>query len=233
MYSNLYMPRLVKNLILDFGDYFPKSSPESSLPLGLRLDNQKIDTAYKFSNYSYFLTISMKNDFGTAEAFYRAIKQYLSFCKGNCLVEAINCHFEYYKTHDKLHCHALIDWHNDNQMKQYKKWSKEYFNVVHAVTLTKYNFDLYKICVKHKIPNVEITKKYLLKDKDMMQKLNFTSISFWLKSFVECVKNIRVKKNTTDKSQSVRELQIAQLASEIHGDLNKYNSLKKTFKINI
>eukprot|EP01043_Picozoa_sp_COSAG02_P125997 COSAG02_NODE_63202_length_264_cov_0.321212_1_plen_37_part_01 len=37
----------------------------------------------------------------------------------------------------------------------------------------------------------------------MITKLNFTLISVWLKSFVECVKNIRVKKNTTDKSQSV------------------------------
>jgi len=118
-------------------------------------------------------------------------------------------------------------------MLSFKKWTREYFKVVHAVTLSKFNFDLYKICVKHKIPNVEITKKYLYKDRDMMTKLNFTSISFWLKSFFECVKNIRVKKNTTDKSQSVKELQILQLASEIHGDLHQYNSLKKTFKINI
>ena len=67
----------------------------------------------------------------------------------------------------------------------------------------------------------------------MMIKLNFPSVSFWLKTFVECVKNIKVKKNTTDKSQSVRETQIAQMASEIHGDLHQYNSIKKTFKINI
>tara|TARA_B110000879_G_C11115705_1_gene489464 strand:+ start:746 stop:1273 length:528 start_codon:yes stop_codon:yes gene_type:complete len=175
----------------------------------------------------------MKNDFGNDETFYRAIKQYLSFCKGNCLVEAINCHFEYYKTHDKLHCHALIDWHNDNQMIQYKKWSKEYFKVVHGITLTKFNFDLYKICVKHKIPNVNITKKYLLKDRDMMTKLNFSSISFWLKTFVKCVKHIRVKKNTTIKSQSVKEYELSQLAMDIHGDLAKYNDNKKTFKKNI
>eukprot|EP01046_Picozoa_sp_COSAG06_P052320 COSAG06_NODE_8756_length_2077_cov_42139.928716_2_plen_229_part_00 len=228
------MPRLVKAISLSFDDYIcKKTSSKSSLPLGLRLDKQQIDTTYSFSNYSYFLTISMKNDFCSAESFYRAIKQYLKFIKNNNLCEAIDCHFEYYKTHDKLHCHALIDWHTDKQMLSFKKWTREYFKVVHAVTLSKFNFDLYKICVKHKIPNVEITKKYLYKDRDMMTKLNFTSISFWLKSFVECVKNIRVKKNTTDKSQSVKELQILQLASEIHGDLHQYNSLKKTFKINI
>jgi len=227
------MPRLVNSLILDFDDHFPNESSLSSLPLGLRLDKKQIDTTYKFTNYSYFLTISMKNDFANDETFYRSIQRYWTFIKGNCLVEAINCHFEYYKSHDKLHCHALIDWHNDSQMKQYKKWSKEYFKVVHGITITKYNFDLYKICVKHKIPNVNITQKYLTKDKDMMLKLNFPSISFWLKTFVECVKSIKVKKNTTDKSQSVRETQIAQMASEINSDLNKYNSLKKTFKINI
>lgn len=232
------MPRIVKQITVNFDDFkkpleISSNSPVSSLPLGLRLDNNLIDSNYKFTNYSYFLTISMKNDFATPESFYRSIKQYWSFIKKNCLCEAVDCHFEYYKTHDKLHCHALIEWHNDQQQKQFKKWSKEYFGIVHRIKLSKYNFDLYKICVKHKIPNVEITKKYLTKDKDMMAKLNFPPISFWLKIFTLCVKHIRTRKNITIKAQSVRDIEISQLASDINGDLNKYNSQKKDFKINI
>ena len=227
------MPRLVKDLIVDFGGYKkPLEISMSSMPLGLRLDKKLIDTSYKFTNYSYFLTISMKNDFSSDESFYRAIKGYFTFIKHNCLAEAVNCHFEYYKSHDKLHCHSLIEFHNENQRVQYRKWTKEYFKVKHNVTLSKFNFDLYKICVKHKIPNVEITKKYLTKDKDMMAKLNFPPISFWVKVFTKCVKHVRTRKNTTDKSQSVKDLQIQQLASELN-NLETYNSLKKDFKINI
>ena len=231
------MPRLVKSIICDFGDYKkPLEISDVEPALGLRLDKQLTNTSYQFTNYSYFLTISMKKDFGTPESFYRAMKNYTKFIKQNCLVEALEMHFEYYKSHDKLHAHALIDFHKDdynNQIKQFKKWSKEYFGVTHRIKLTTYNFNIYKICVKHHIPNVEITKSYLRKDKDMMEKLNFPPISFWLKIFTSCVKHILAKKNTTDKSQSVRDIEIAQLASDINGDLTKYNSQKKDFKINI
>ena len=236
-YYNI-MPTLVKEIKVSFNGH---NSPLSSLPLGLRLDNKMMDTSkkqqqYKFTNYSYFLTISMKNDFGSPEQFYHFIKQYFTFVKRNCLCEAIDVSFEYYKDHKKLHAHALIDFHcpkNDyklyrQQQSRFKQWSAEYFKVKQNITLNKRNFYLYKIIEKHKKPDVSITKDYLIKDRDMMVKLNFKPIKWWLKQFIQCVKLIKISKpKNLVTTNSYKEHVIQQLATEIEGDLIKYNSFKK------
>lgn len=244
------MPTLVKSIKVSFNN----NSSKSSLPLGLRLDKKLIAHSsvhelsdvcntsenscptYKYTNYSYFLTISMKNDFGSPEQFYHFIKQYFTFVKRNCLCEAIDVSFEYYKDHKKLHAHALIDFHcpkNDyklyrQQQSRFKQWSAEYFKVKQNITLNKRNFYLYKIIEKHKKPDVSITKDYLIKDRDMMVKLNFKPIKWWLKQFIQCVKLIKISKpKNLVTTNSYKEHVIQQLATEIEGDLIKYNSFKK------
>ncbi len=245
------MPTLVKSIKVSFNNF---NSPMSSLPLGLRLDKKLIAhlpvnklnnvcntlgnlcPTYKYTNYSYFLTISMKNNFGTPEDFYQFIKQYFTFVKRNCLCEAVDVSFEYYKDHKKLHAHALIDFHCPNndykayrvQQSRFKQWSAEYFKIKQNITLNKNNFYMYKIIEKHKNPDVTITKSYLIKGRDMMVKLNFKPIIYWVKKFVQCVKLIKISKpKNLVTSKSYKETVVKQLATEIEGDLIKYNSFKK------
>lgn len=251
------MGKLVKSIQLTFDDFISKESSLSSMPLGLRLDNQLTETEYKFTNYSFFLTISMKNNFATAEAFYTFIKGYFQFLKQNCLVEAVDVSFEYYKGHKKLHAHALIDFHqpgkctdsdwttsaiyNDKQSQKiyrvqqarFKTWSKEYFRVKERITLDRHNFYLYKIVTKHKIPNVNITKEYLIKDRDMMKTLNFKPIKYWIKKYIPCINLISIKKTSKNHivTTGTKDINIAKLASDINNDLRKYNELKLELNI--
>lgn len=239
------MGKLVSNITVSFGD----NSPMSSLPLGLRLDNHLTATSncgpvtaitghpkYKFTNYSYFLTISMKNSFGTADEFYHFIRSYFSFVKQNTLCEAVDVSFEYYKDHKKLHAHALLDFHcPDNNYKEYRvqqsrfrNWSKEYFKVRKNITLDRKNFYMYKICDKHKTADVNITKEYLIKDRDMMVKLNFKPIVWWVKQFTKCVRLVTVAKpKNLIQSKEYKETIRKQLAEHIHGNLDYYNHQKK------
>ena len=117
------MGKLVKSITISFDD----NSPMSSRPLGLRLDKKLVGTQpekseYKFTNYSYFLTISMKNSFGSPEEFYNFIRKYFTFVKENCLCEAVDVSFEYYKDHKKLHAHALIDFHKLSMRSRRRKF---------------------------------------------------------------------------------------------------------------
>lgn len=232
------MGKIVKHITVTFDDYQSNSKQEngkSSLPLGLRLDSQN-DGHYQFTNYSYFLTISMKNDFADKQSFYDAIRNYLHFIKSNGFAEAVECYFEMYKTHDKLHAHMLVDFHlpvgdykyYNKQIRCFKRWSKEYFKMVHDVKLSKLNFDFQKISDKYKSPDVNITKKYISKDIDIMRKLNFTPVIFWLKQCLPLVTLVSVKiPKNLKRISSVVELYKKQLASAIKGSLKQYNGLKQ------
>lgn len=182
------MPKLVSQIVLDFEDHIPKvqnisltkmfknAENASAVPaLGSQApQNTKMNKPKMFTNYSYFLTISMKNNFVNAQAFYNCISEYIEFLKINRLVEEMYISFEFYKsTNTKLHAHAIIEFaDHTKKLKLYKSWTKEYFKIVHDITINSINFKIKQIS-DYKEPDVNITWNYVNKDVHIMDKLKF------------------------------------------------------------
>lgn len=180
------MPKLVPQINLSFKDY--TSSNKNKITLSQMLNNTpelpvlgsqaaqkiKMNKPKIFTNYSYFLTISMKNDFNNAQAFYNNISTYIEFLKHNKLVEELYISFEFYKsTNTKLHAHALIEFaDHTKKLNLFKKWTKEYFKIVHNITTNSVNFQLKQVS-DYKEPDVNITWSYINKDVHLMEKLKF------------------------------------------------------------
>lgn len=247
-YSSLfYMPKIVKSIILDFDTISTKQKTILDIlnriesPLGSRLDqNIKMDKPPIFTNYSYFLTISMKHDFNNAQHFYDSIHKYMDFLAHNKLIQRMYTTFEFYsKDKTKLHAHALFETMVDGPVREFPKyktrflqWSREYFKYTHDITLNNINFKIKHIASDYKNPDVNQTWSYTNKDVHVMKKLDFHPLEIKVDPVIGPIP-WKPKPNSHHKiSQEVLNIKKQQLKSiylkYYKLTLKEINELKKT-----
>lgn len=195
--SNYYMPTLVSNISCNFSNYTTPTKPTKLLDgfllsgkgtqnllneaggksgLARYLQKGEIPPQPKWcTNNSFLLTVSMKNSFSSPEAFYEKMMHYIRFLKKHHLVEYMMCTFEFYKSMDKLHMHAALEFKNHvEKLKLFKQWTIEYM---------RYSEGYHRIkSISDKSTQFHIKKRddgpwtYVMKQSVIMTKLNFKPI---------------------------------------------------------